>query len=35
MDKGTAVDVVYLDFNMAFDAAHGIFIEKFVRHRLE
>lgn len=34
MDKGTAVDVAYLDFSMTFDAVHSIFIDRLVRHRL-
>lgn len=34
MDERTAVDVVYLDFSMAFDAIHAIFIDKLVTHRL-
>jgi len=36
VDEGRAVDVVYLDFNKAFDIiSHSIFLQKWVTHGLD
>ncbi|GAB0184593.1 hypothetical protein GRJ2_000924600 [Grus japonensis] len=36
VDEGKAVDVIYLDFNKAFDiVSHSILLEKLVAHGLD